>query len=167
MKMGRFNVKNKEKIPSDANKREKGFGGGNNVWREDFLGTSEALNALQFKFNCGEGNKDRRFLEFVRLTTAYISTKLESGGDVETLIRNGKVFEPTWPDPVGPNPAATKAMLQAEYGTRAKRVDKMRINLSTAYGLVLRQCTDYLRSRLGYNQNMEKCTGHVGRDMIT
>ena len=43
---------------------------------------------------------------------------------------------------------ATKAMLQAEYETRAKGVEKLRINLSTAYGLVLGQCTDYLRSRL-------------------
>ena len=84
----------------------------------------------------------------MRLTTAYLSTKLEGGGDVETSIRNGKVFEPPWPDPVGPNPAATKAMLQAEYGTRAKRVEKLRINLNTAYGLVLGQCTDYLISRL-------------------
>ena len=47
-------------------------------------------------------------------------------------------------DPVGPNPVATKAMLQAEYGTREKRVKKLCINLSTAYGLVLRRCTDYL-----------------------
>ena len=142
--MGIFDVKNEEKAPLDTKNREKGFGGRNNVWREAFLGTSKALNALQFKFNCGEGNKDRRFLEFVRLTTAYISTKLESGGDVETLIRNGKVFEPTWPDPIGPNPAATKAMLQAEYRTIAKSVENMCINLSTVYGLVLRQCTDYL-----------------------
>ena len=49
--MGRFNVKNEEKAPSDANKRGKGFGGGKNFWREDFAGTSEALNALQVKFN--------------------------------------------------------------------------------------------------------------------
>ena len=55
-KMGRFDVKNEEKAPSDANKRGKGFVGGNNVWREDFSGTSEALNALQVKFDCGEGN---------------------------------------------------------------------------------------------------------------
>ena len=39
-------------------------------------------------------------------------------------------------------------MLQAEYGTRSKRVEKLRINLSTAYGLVLGQCTDYLQLRL-------------------
>ena len=83
-------------------------------------------------------------MECVRLTTAYLGTKLEGGGDVETSIRNGKVFEPPWMDPVGPNPADTKAMLQAEYGTRAKRVEKIWINLSMAYGLVLRQCTDYL-----------------------
>ena len=64
------------------------------------------------------------------------------------LMRNGKVFDPAWPGPVGPNTAATKAMLQAEYRTRTKRVEKLRINLSTAYGLVLGKCTDYLRSRL-------------------
>ena len=37
-------------------------------------------------------------------------------------------------------------MLRAEYGTRAKRVKKLRINLSTAYGLVLINCTEYLLS---------------------
>ena len=84
-------------------------------------------------------------MKCIRLTTAYLSTKLKGGGDVETSIRNGKVFKPAWPDPVGPNPAATKAMLQAEYGTRAKRVEKMCINLSTSYRLVLRKCTDYLK----------------------
>ena len=82
------------------------------------------------------------------MTTAYLSTKLKGGGDVKTPIRNGQVFEPAWPDPVGPTPAATKSMIQAEYGTRVKRLEKIRINLSTAYGLVLRQCTNYLRSRL-------------------
>ena len=92
----------------------------------------------------------------MRLTTAYLSTKLEGGGDIETSIRNGKVFKPPWPDPVGPNPVATKAMLQVEYGTRAKRVDKLWINLSTAYGLVLGQCTEYLQSRLEVQERWEK-----------
>ena len=87
-------------------------------------------------------------MECLRLTTAYLSTKLEGDGDVKTSIRNGKVFGPAWPDPVGPIPAATKAVLQVEYGTRAKRVENIRINVITAYGLVLRQFTDYLRSRL-------------------
>ena len=81
-------------------------------------------------------------MECILLTTAYLSTKLKGGVDVEKLIWNGKLFEPAWPEPVRPNPAATKAMLQAEYRTRAKRVDNLRINLSTAYGLVLRQCTN-------------------------
>ena len=45
-------MKNEEKTPSDANKRGEGFGGGNNVWREAFAGTNEALNALQVKFDC-------------------------------------------------------------------------------------------------------------------
>ena len=137
--MGIFDVKNEEKAPSDANKSGKVFGGGNNVSREAFAGTSKALNALQVKFDCGEGNEGGRFLECLRLTTAYMSTKIEGGGDVKMLIRNGKVFEPAWPEPVGPNPAATKAMLQAEYGTRAKRVEKLCINLRTEYGLVLGQ----------------------------
>ena len=54
------------------------------------------------------------------------------------------------------NPAATKAMQQVEYKTRAKRVEKLRINLSAAYGLVLRRCTDYLRSRLDGQERCEK-----------
>ena len=82
------------------------------------------------------------------MTNGYLSTKLEGGGDIKMLIWNGKVFEPSWTDPVGPNPAATRAMLQEEYGKRAKMVEDLRINLITAYGLVLGQCTDYLRSRL-------------------
>ena len=80
--------------------------------------------------------------------TAYLSTNIEGGSDVETSIRNGKVIEPAWPDPVGPNPAATEAMLQAEYYMRVKRVEKLRINLSTEYGLVLGQFPDYLWSRI-------------------
>ena len=74
--------------------------------------------------------------------------KFEGSGNVETSIQNGKFFEPSWPDPVGPNLVATKSMLQTEYGTKGKRVENLRINLSTAYGLVPGQCTDYLRSRL-------------------
>ena len=75
----------------------------------------------------------------------YTSTKLEGRSDVKVSIRNGKVFEPEWLDPFVTNPEATKAMLQVDYGTRAKRVENLRINLSTSYGLVLGQCTDYLR----------------------
>ena len=59
-KMGRFDVKSDEYASSDANKRGKGFGGGNNVWREAFSGTSEALNALQVKFDCGGRNEGGR-----------------------------------------------------------------------------------------------------------
>ena len=55
-----------------------------------------------------------------------------------------KVFETSWTEPVGPTPEATKAMLQAEYGMRAKKVEKLQINLITEYGLVLIQCTNYL-----------------------
>ena len=56
-KMGRLDVKSEEKAPSDANKRGKGFDGKNNVRRKAFSGTSEALNALQVKFNSGEGKE--------------------------------------------------------------------------------------------------------------
>ena len=80
--------------------------------------------------------------------TAYLNTKLEGDGDVEMSIRNGKLFEPEWSEPVVPTLAPTDAMLQAEYGTRSKRAEKVRINLRTAYGLVLGKCTDYLQSRL-------------------
>ena len=53
------------------------------------------------------------------MMTAYLSTKIEGGGgggsgggnDVKTSIRNGKVFNPAWPDPVRPTPEATKSML--------------------------------------------------------
>ena len=55
--MGSFDVKNEEKAPSDANRRGKGFGGRNNVRRESFAVTSKALNAMQVKFDCGEGNE--------------------------------------------------------------------------------------------------------------
>ena len=55
----------------------------------------------------------------------YLITKLEGGGDVETSIRNGKVFETAWTNHVVPNPYATKAVLQAEYGMRAKRVENL------------------------------------------
>ena len=105
---------------------------------EYFAGTSKALNALQVKFDCREGNEGRRFSNCLRLTTAYLSRKLEGGRDVKTSIRNRKVFELACMDLVGPNPDATKAMLQMGYGTRANRVEKLCINLSTAYGLVLR-----------------------------
>ena len=47
-------MKSEEKTPSDVNKRGKVFGGGNNVRREAFYGTSEALNMLQVKFDCGK-----------------------------------------------------------------------------------------------------------------
>ena len=80
--MGRFDVKNEEKAPSDANKRGKIFDSGNTVRREAFSGMSEALNALQVKFDCGEGNKGGLFSECLRLTTVYLSTKLEGGGKV-------------------------------------------------------------------------------------
>ena len=60
--MGRFDVKNKEKAPSDANKTGKGFGSENTVRRETFDGTSEALNTLQVKFNCGGRERGGKIL---------------------------------------------------------------------------------------------------------
>ena len=120
--MGRFDVKNEEKTPSDANTKGKVFGSGKTDRREYFSGTSKALNALQVKVDYGEGNEVGWFSECLRVMTAYLSTKIESGVHVKMLIRNGKVFEPSWPDPVGTTQTATKAMLQAEYGTREKRV---------------------------------------------
>ena len=154
-------MKNEEKAPLDTNKRGKGFGRRKKVWREAFDGTSEALNALQVKLYCGEGNKMGRFSECLHLTTAYLSTRLEGGGDIKTSIRNGKVFDLAWPDP-----AATKAMLHVEYRTRENRVDKLHINLSTAYayGLVIGQCTDCLRSRLG-GQEIWEATSNK-RDLL-
>ena len=61
--MGRSNVKNEEKAPSDAKKIGKGFGSRNTVQREAFAGTGEALNALQVKFDCRKGNKGGIFSE--------------------------------------------------------------------------------------------------------
>ena len=75
--MGRFDAKNEEKAPSDANKIGKGFGSGNTVRREAFSGMSKAFNALQVKVDCGEGNKGGLLSECLRVTTAYLSTKLE------------------------------------------------------------------------------------------
>ena len=105
-------MKNEEKAPSDTNKKRKGLSSRNIVCREAFSGKSKALNTLQVKFDCRYGNEGRRFLKCLPLATAYLIKNLECGGDdVKTSICNGKVFEPVWPDPVGPNPAATKAML--------------------------------------------------------
>ena len=146
--MGKFDEKNKEKPPSDANKKGRGFGSGNFVHRETVSGMSKALNAIQVKFDCGEGNEGGQFLECPQVTTMYLRTKLEGGGGVETSIRNGRVLNPAWPEPVGPTQEATKSMLQADYNTRAKRAEKLRINLRTDNGLVLGQCTNYLQVRL-------------------
>ena len=55
-------MKNEDKAPSDANKRGKVFGSGNTIWREDFDGTSEALNMLQVKFDYREVTRGNVFL---------------------------------------------------------------------------------------------------------
>ena len=57
----RFDVKNQEKVTSYANKKGRVLGSRNTVRREAFAGTSKALNALQAKFDCGEGNYGGRF----------------------------------------------------------------------------------------------------------
>ena len=106
--MVRFDVNNKEKALMDANKIGKEFGSRNTARRESFAGKSEALNALQVNFNCREGNEGDQFSECLQVTTVYLSTKLEGGSDIETLIWNRKVFESALPDPIGPNPAAKK-----------------------------------------------------------
>ena len=79
----------------DTSKKGKGFGSRNTVWRDYFARTSEALNVIQVKFDCGEGNeRGGGFSEYLRVTTMYLSTNLEGGGDVETSIWNRKLFEP-------------------------------------------------------------------------
>ena len=64
-------MKNEEKMPLDANKKGRVFGSGNTVSRADFAGTSKALNAIQVKFDCREGNKGGPFSECPQVTTAY------------------------------------------------------------------------------------------------
>ena len=56
-------MNNEEKAPLGAEKKGRGFCSGKTVWREAFAEMSEALNALQVKFTCGEGNKGGRFSE--------------------------------------------------------------------------------------------------------
>ena len=56
-------MKTAEKAPSDANRKGRGFIISNIVWREAFVGTSEALNTLQVKFDCGEWNEWGQFSE--------------------------------------------------------------------------------------------------------
>ena len=51
-----------------------------------------------------------------------------------------------------------------EYGTRPKRVDKLCINLSTKYGLVLGKRTDYLQSWLEGKKKWE--TTSNDRDLL-
>ena len=62
-------MKNEDKEPSNTSKRGKLFSRGNIVRREAFAGTREALNTLQVKLNCGEGNKGKKFSECLQLTT--------------------------------------------------------------------------------------------------
>ena len=73
------------------------------------------------------------------MTTSYLSTKLQDGGDVETSIMNRKVFDLAWPDSVGLNTVATKAMLQGYYNNlENKQRFKEQIEVLEAYtGAVL------------------------------
>ena len=115
--MGKFEVETEEKAPAGANRKGSGFASGHAVRGEALVGTSEALNVIHVNFDCGEGNEGGHFLECLRVTTAYLSTKLEGDGDVETSLQNWKFFEPSWMNPTGPDPESMKSMLQAEYGT--------------------------------------------------
>ena len=56
-------MKNEEKTPLGVNKKGIVFGSRNTVQWEDFVGTSEALNAQQVNFNCMERKKGRMIFE--------------------------------------------------------------------------------------------------------
>ena len=80
--MGEFEVKTEEKGPAGANRKGRRFASGHDVRREEFVGTIEALNMLQVKFDCGNRTEGGWFLECLRVTTAYLSTELEGGSQV-------------------------------------------------------------------------------------
>ena len=56
-------IQHKERGEGAAGRKKggKGFSSGNTVWRKTFAETSEALNALQVKFDRGEGKKGGQF----------------------------------------------------------------------------------------------------------
>ena len=82
-------MKSEENTPLDTNKRGKGFGSGNNVRREAFTGTSEALNALQVKFDCMGGNNQ---LHVRPRVDRFFQNKLENYPYYESIAReNGEV----------------------------------------------------------------------------
>ena len=58
-------------------------------------------------------------------------------------------------EPHQTKPGIKKEMLQPNYRTHTKRLEKLRVKLSTAYGMVPRQCTDYLRLKLEIQENWE------------
>ena len=91
--MRKSEVKIKEKVTAEGSRKGRGYASRHTVRRRSFVGTSEALNTLHVKFNCGEGKEGGRFSEFLRLTTAYLSMNLDGGRDIETSIRNGKCFD--------------------------------------------------------------------------
>ena len=47
---------------------------------------SKTLDTLHAKLYCGIVNKGGSFLDFLLLTTAYLSKKLDSGWDIETSV---------------------------------------------------------------------------------
>ena len=61
--MGKSDVNTEDKAPSGAYIKGRGFIRRNMVWREAFVGTSEALNTVQVKFDCGEWNEWGQFSE--------------------------------------------------------------------------------------------------------
>ena len=65
--MGRFDVKNVDKTPSDAEEKEKYSVAGIQF---DFAGKSKALNTLQVKSECRERNEGGRFSECLQVTSA-------------------------------------------------------------------------------------------------
>ena len=71
--------------------------------RETFVGTVKDLNTFHVRFDCVEVSYGGRLSEFLRLTTSYLSTKIEGSRDNKTLIQNGEVFKPACPNPAGPN----------------------------------------------------------------
>ena len=128
------------------------------------LGRENLSTHYKSSLTVGKGTEGGRFSDFLQVTTAYLIMKLNDDGDVKNPNRNVRVFEPAWTEPVGPTTEATKAMLQAEYGMRSNKVKKLWIKLSTEYGLVLIQCTNYLQSRPEGQEKWERTSNE--RDLI-
>ena len=94
------------------------------------------MNALQVKVDCGEGNKGGLLSECLRVTTAYLSTKIEDS-KWESL-RAGMA------GPSRTQSSGHKGHATGEAWHEVKEGGKILINLITAYGLVIGQCTNYI-----------------------